>query len=300
MKTLTTTAGRDARRDRCSPSSSASGWAATAAPTPAIRPVLDALPDHPAVRLPGAGPGAVRRQPVHRDRRRGRRTPCPVAIKLIADGIRACPPTTVEAARVGGHHHLADDQQGAAADGARGRRAGHQPGPDLRAVDGRHRRPGRRGRARLLRGRRLLPGDSCSARGWRPASPSPRSGSCSTGSPSTPRPATAGADTGGDHRGDDKDRTRSDAGRVGRGRSALALAGCGGGEHPERADARRRRPGSDCGKFNIAINPWVGYEASRARRRLRRQAASSAATSSTRTSRKRSPGRAWAPARSTW
>ena len=35
-------------------------------------PVPGRVPDHPAVRLPGAGAGAVRDQPVHRDRRRRR------------------------------------------------------------------------------------------------------------------------------------------------------------------------------------------------------------------------------------
>ena len=40
-----------------------------------IRPLLDARPDPAAVRLPGPGAGAVRRHPVHRDRRRRSPTP---------------------------------------------------------------------------------------------------------------------------------------------------------------------------------------------------------------------------------
>ena len=110
----------------------------------------------------------------------------PIATKLVADGIRGVSPTTVEAARATGQHHLADDLQGAAADGPRGAGARHQPGPALRAVDGRHRRHGRRRQPRLHRRLRLLARTSCSARASRPASPSPRSGSCSTGSRGTP------------------------------------------------------------------------------------------------------------------
>ena len=43
--------------------------------------------------------------------------------------------------------------------------------------------------------------------------------------------------------------------------SALALAACGGakiGRTPRRPAAAARPP---CGKVNIAVNPWVGYEA---------------------------------------
>ena len=80
----------------------------------------------------------------------------PVAIKIVADGIRGVSPTTVEAATAAGLEHLAAHHQGAAADGAARRRARHQPGPHLRAVHGRGRRPGRRRRAGLRRGRRLL------------------------------------------------------------------------------------------------------------------------------------------------
>ena len=54
------------------------------------------------------------------------------------------------------HHALADDHQGPAADGALRDRAGRQPGTALRAVDGGHRRPGRR--------------PAASATSWSPAS----------------------------------------------------------------------------------------------------------------------------------
>ena len=57
------------------------------------------------------------------------------------------------------HRHvpLAGDPQGADPDGARLARAGGQPGPALRAVDGRHRRPRRRRRPRVRRGAGRLP-----------------------------------------------------------------------------------------------------------------------------------------------
>ena len=42
----------------------------------------------------------------------------PVAIKIIADGIRGVSATTVEAATAAGCEHLADHHQGAAADGS--------------------------------------------------------------------------------------------------------------------------------------------------------------------------------------
>jgi glycine betaine/proline transport system substrate-binding protein len=41
--------------------------------------------------------------------------------------------------------------------------------------------------------------------------------------------------------------------------AGLVLAGCGGGDI-ESADTPAS--GEDCGEFNMAINPWVGYEAS--------------------------------------
>ncbi|MGH8869191.1 MAG: ABC transporter substrate-binding protein [Actinomycetes bacterium] len=43
---------------------------------------------------------------------------------------------------------------------------------------------------------------------------------------------------------------------------ALGLAGCGGGTVEEASD--EPKGGAECDEFNIAINPWVGYEANAA------------------------------------
>ncbi len=43
--------------------------------------------------------------------------------------------------------------------------------------------------------------------------------------------------------------------------ASLVLAACGGGDIEE-ADSGGSASGADCGDFNMAINPWVGYEAS--------------------------------------
>jgi len=43
--------------------------------------------------------------------------------------------------------------------------------------------------------------------------------------------------------------------------AGLALAGCGGGDIEE-TDTSASGGGEECGDFNMAINPWVGYEAS--------------------------------------
>ena len=61
----------------------------------------------------------------------------------------------------------------------------------------------------------------------------------------------------------------------------VALAACGGGDDRARPRRRgsRRRPGRAAATVNIAVNPWVGYEADAARRRQRRARPSSAATS---------------------
>jgi len=40
---------------------------------------------------------------------------------------------------------------------------------------------------------------------------------------------------------------------------ALVVAGCGGGDIED--DSAGGASGKDCGTFNIAVNPWVGYEA---------------------------------------
>ena len=111
--------------------------------------------DDPAVRLPDPGARPVRTVPLHRDRGRhrlrragrdqagGRRRQ-----GRLADDHRG--------GRSTGQTTLAGDHQGPAADGQGLAGARGQPGPALRAVDGRHRRPGRRRRARLRRRLRLL------------------------------------------------------------------------------------------------------------------------------------------------
>lgn len=43
--------------------------------------------------------------------------------------------------------------------------------------------------------------------------------------------------------------------------ASLLLAACGGGDIEE-SDSGGSASGADCGEFNMAINPWVGYEAS--------------------------------------
>ena len=46
--------------------------------------------------------------------------------------------------------------------------------------------------------------------------------------------------------------------------AVLALGACGGGEIAEETQANEEQAaaGGDCGELNMAINPWVGYEAS--------------------------------------
>jgi glycine betaine/proline transport system substrate-binding protein len=44
--------------------------------------------------------------------------------------------------------------------------------------------------------------------------------------------------------------------------ASLALAACGGGDIDDSSDDGGSASGADCGEFNMAINPWVGYEAS--------------------------------------
>jgi len=44
--------------------------------------------------------------------------------------------------------------------------------------------------------------------------------------------------------------------------ASLALAACGGGDIDDGGDDGGSTSGADCGEFNMAINPWVGYEAS--------------------------------------
>jgi glycine betaine/proline transport system substrate-binding protein len=45
---------------------------------------------------------------------------------------------------------------------------------------------------------------------------------------------------------------------------ALVVAGCGGATVDSESDAEASNGGKDCGTVNMAINPWVGYEASAA------------------------------------
>ena len=44
--------------------------------------------------------------------------------------------------------------------------------------------------------------------------------------------------------------------------ASLALAACGGGDIDSGGDGGSDAAATDCGEFNMAINPWVGYEAS--------------------------------------
>ena len=49
------------------------------------------------------------------------------------------------------------------------------------------------------------------------------------------------------------------------GAAALVLVGCGGGgsiEAETEANQEQAAEAGDCGEINMAINPWVGYEAS--------------------------------------
>jgi glycine betaine/proline transport system substrate-binding protein len=91
------------------------------------------------------------------------------------------------------------------------------------------------------------------------------------------------------------ERPRIVAARPGRSRPGRLPHRCAVAAHPERPNGRRRQ---DCGDLNIAVNPWVGYEADAhvvgyvAKR-------SSAATSTTRTSRRRSRWQGFGTARST-
>ena len=54
------------------------------------------------------------------------------------------------------------------------------------------------------------------------------------------------------------------AGRTGGRVRTLALTACGGGGSIDERDQGQRaagRPSGDCGELNMAVNPWVGYEA---------------------------------------
>ena len=149
-------------------------------PQPAGRPrdpaVPGRLPGAAALRLPGPGARAVRGRPVHRDhgRRRLRRPD-----RDQARGRRHpwCRTHHRRGGPVHREHRLADDHQGPAADVPRGAGARRQPGPAVRAGDGRHRRHGRAPAASATSWSPASARTSCSARGSPRASPSPRSGS---------------------------------------------------------------------------------------------------------------------------
>jgi glycine betaine/proline transport system substrate-binding protein len=59
-------------------------------------------------------------------------------------------------------------------------------------------------------------------------------------------------------------RTGSGRAAVLTGAAALVLAGCGGGSIDDETQANEEEAAAagDCGEVNMAINPWVGYEAS--------------------------------------
>ena len=75
-------------------------------------------PDHAVVRLPGAVPGVVLGVSRFTGIVAAIVYAAPVAIKIMADGIRGVSADTVEAAQSVGLEHLAGHQQGAVADGS--------------------------------------------------------------------------------------------------------------------------------------------------------------------------------------
>ena len=82
----------------------------------------------------------------------------PPVIRLVDIGIRSVPPTVVEAAQGLRSDRPPAALEGPAADVDAGPAAGGEPGDDHGPLDGRHRRPGRRGGARLRRHHRVRPG----------------------------------------------------------------------------------------------------------------------------------------------
>src|SRR6185312_12870355 len=215
------------------------------------------VPDHPAVRLPRARPGPVRADAVHRDRGR-RRVRHPGGHEADLRRHPRCVPDLGRGRKGLGHHGLADDQQGAAADGEGGRCAGVQPGPAVRALDGRHRWPGRRRRPGLLRRRGLLPVPAVrQGAGGRHRHHRPR------GHARPNRPVRRGPLRPALIRRNHV--TRSKAGRLTRVALAavigLTVAACGGNIQNAPTPSGGGQA-ANCGKLNMAINPWVGYEAS--------------------------------------
>ena len=209
MITLTATLVATVLRDDPGGRRSGSGWGAARRWTAIIRPVLDAgqtMPPFvyliPVLALFGATRftaivAASLRRPGRDQDRRGRHQ------GGLAGHRRG--------GRVGRRDHDPDHHQGADPDGPVGVRRRRQPGAALRAVDGRHRRPGRCGRARLRRRRRLQAARHPAAAGSPPASRSCCSASCSTGSRRT-RAAPRGR-AGRCMETDDEPQARSLAGR---------------------------------------------------------------------------------------
>ncbi len=147
----------------------------------------------PRVRLPRAVPRALRAPAGSPAIVAAVVYAAPVVIKIIADGISGVSPTTMEAATAAGSSTWQIITKVQLPMSRKRPGARHQPGPDLRAVDGGRRRPGRRRRASATTSWPASRRDSCSARAWPPAWPSCCSGSCSTGSP-RPSPGGGGED----------------------------------------------------------------------------------------------------------
>ena len=98
-----------------------------------------------------------------------------------------------------------------------------QPGHRHGAVDGGHRRTGRRGRARLRRHHRVLPVASSSGRDSRQVSRSCCSGSCSIGSPRAPAADDGRRQRGPAGAGAEEERTDMREHRIGRWLSGMAV-----------------------------------------------------------------------------
>ena len=128
-------------------------------------------PDDPGLRLPDPRPGPVRPVALHRHRGGGHlrgacrhQAGCGRSQRGVDQHRRGRPLDRPD--------DVAGDHQGPAADGQGLTGVGHEPGPSLRPVDGRHRRLRRGGRARLRRQPGARDSAATSARVWRPDCPS--------------------------------------------------------------------------------------------------------------------------------
>ena len=209
----------------------------------------------------------------------------PPVVRLVERGVRDVPPTVVEAAASAGSTPRPAALEGAAADGPRRPAARREPGHRHGPRDGRRGRPGRRRRARLRRGRRLLP-----ARGLRQG-PGRRLRDRPARHPARPPHARIS-------------QMRRELGheisdRCGLGRRwSWPSPRCGGatsdaGEGDGRRQRRRRRARST----SRSTRGWGTRRTRRSSPTCWRR--SSATRSRRRTSRRRSPGRASRPVRST-